>query len=116
MQRPTEQHARIERTLDDTGLPDHGQLPEFTLVGDDGKPFTRKELTGDVWVVDFIFTRCGVTCGKMSDVYAALLEEQLGARFLSVTVDPREAPSLAAWGPLVIFIPVAVLISEPLRR
>ncbi len=81
--------ATADGPSDDTGLPDHGRLPEFSLVGDDGKPFTRKELLGDVWIVDFIFTRCGVTCGKMSDVYSALLDEGLATRFLSVTVDPR---------------------------
>lgn len=75
--------------IDDTGLPDHGLLPEFSLVGDDGKAFTRDTLQGDVWVVDFIFTRCAVTCGKMSDVYTLLMEEELDTRFLSVTVDPR---------------------------
>ncbi len=74
---------------DKTGLPDHGLLPEFSLIGDDAKTFTRKSLLGDVWVVDFIFTRCAVTCGKMSDVYALLMEEGLDSRFLSVTVDPR---------------------------
>jgi protein SCO1/2 len=77
------------RATDDTGLPDHGPLPEFTLVDDEGRPFSRTNLLGHVWVVDFIFTRCAVTCGEMSDVYARLMREGLTARFLSVTVDPR---------------------------
>ena len=76
-------------SIDNSGLPDHGQLPEFSLVGDDGKVFTRENLGEDVWVVDFIFTRCAVTCGQMSDAYALLMKEGLEARFLSVTVDPR---------------------------
>ena len=86
------QHAHGEGTAaptDGTGLPDHGLLPEFSLVADDASTFTRKELKGDVWIVDFIFTRCAVTCGKMSDVYVQLMEEETPARFLSVTVDPR---------------------------
>ena len=84
---------------DETGLPDHGALPEFSLVDDSGSTFTLKNLKGDVWVVDFIFTRCAVTCGQMSEVYAQLIEEDLPTRFLSVTVDPRNdgPPQLRAY-------------------
>jgi len=77
------------RTADEDALPDHGPLPEFVLVDDAGRDFIRKDLLGHVWVVDFIFTRCAVTCGQMSDVYARLIAEGLPTRFLSVTVDPR---------------------------
>ncbi len=74
---------------DGTGLPNFGELPSFELVGDDGRPFGRKDLNGDVWVVDFIFTSCSGTCPVMSQKYVELATDDMPARFLSVTVDPR---------------------------
>src|SRR4051812_35138013 len=35
-----------------------GQLPEFHLINQDGKPVGLPELKGSVLVVDFIFTSC----------------------------------------------------------
>lgn len=73
---------------DGSGLPDHGPLPMFELMADDASTFTRDDLIGDLWVVDFIFTRCAGPCPAMSRIFADLQDEDLPARFLSVTVDP----------------------------
>ncbi|MCB9896827.1 MAG: SCO family protein [Planctomycetes bacterium] len=73
---------------DGTGLPVHGLLPDFELVDDDGKAFTRADMRGQVWVVDFIFTRCSGPCPEMSSIFAQLAREGLAAKLLSITVDP----------------------------
>ena len=73
---------------DGTGLRVHCLLPEFELVGDDGEPFTRADMLGQVWVVDFIFTRCSGPCPEMSSHFAQFAREGLAARLLSITVDP----------------------------
>ena len=46
--------SRARPAADASGLPDYGRLPEFSLIADDGEPFTRDDLSGDVWVVDYI--------------------------------------------------------------
>lgn len=77
--------ARVD---DGTGLPNHGALPEFSLVSDAGVDFDLASMRGDVWVVDFIFTRCAGPCPQMSSTFADLVRDELPARLLSVTVDP----------------------------
>lgn len=79
---------------DGTGLPILTTLPEFELIAEDGKPFRNADMAGRVWVVDFIFTRCGSTCPAQSAVFRKLLEDELPAQFLSVTIDPeRDGPA-----------------------
>lgn len=72
--------------------PIYGELPEFRLTDTAGKPFSRKNLMGRVWVADLIYTRCEDTCPAQSAEMARLLGEMKGeAAFslLSITVDPR---------------------------
>jgi protoheme IX farnesyltransferase len=89
---------------DGSGLPVHGSLPEFDLVDQDGRPFTRASLLGEPWVVDFIFTSCAGVCVPMTRRMVDLAEQGLDARFLSVSVDPaRDGPAVLAafrekWG------------------
>lgn len=89
---------------DGTDLPIYNELPDFSLMAEDMTDFTAESMAGQVWVVDFLFTRCGTTCPAMSAVYQDLLKEDLPARFLSVTVDPRnDSPQVledyrAKWG------------------
>ncbi|GJM23507.1 MAG: hypothetical protein DHS20C15_34220 [Planctomycetota bacterium] len=73
---------------DGTGLPNLGVLPEFSLIDEAGAEFTRANMLGDVWIVDFIFTRCAGPCPDMSKQFMALQEQGVPARFLSITVDP----------------------------
>ena len=82
--------ARPKPTIEDgTGLPNHGALPDFALIGDDGQPFGRTDLLGGVWVVDFIFTSCSGPCPVMSQTFVEQARLGLEGRFLSITVDPR---------------------------
>jgi len=82
---------------DGTGLPNHGDLPDFSLISEAGRPFDRADLLGSAWVVDFIFTHCSGPCPVMSQIFAGLQKEELPTRFLSITVDPRrDSPRLLA--------------------
>jgi protein SCO1/2 len=70
-------------------LPVLGQVPDFTLVASDGRPFGRSDLDGKPWVVDFIFTTCAGVCPRLSARMASLQDEiPPGARLVSITVDP----------------------------
>jgi protein SCO1/2 len=69
-----------------------GEVPDFTLVNRDGQTIRRRDLAGAPWVADFIFTRCGASCPMMSLRMAKLereLPEDLGVRFVSISVDPE---------------------------
>lgn len=70
-----------------------GQLPAFRLTDSLGQPFGSAELEGQVYVVDFIFTRCASICplltAAMSRLDRRYVDEGIeGIRLLSVTVDP----------------------------
>jgi len=43
-----------------------GQVPEFSLVNRDGLTLTNEDLLGSPWVADFIFTRCAISCPRMT--------------------------------------------------
>jgi protein SCO1/2 len=70
-------------------LPLLGDLPAFSLVAEDGKPFHKDDLLGRVWIADFVFTRCPDVCPRMTERLAAV-QRALGDRadLVSVSVDP----------------------------
>jgi protein SCO1 len=80
-----------------------GALPTFALTDQAGRSFGTRELTGKVWVTDFIFTACQEACPLLS-----LRMQELGHRtrhlgpdfhLVSISVDPdRDTPErLAAY-------------------
>ena len=73
-------------------LPVLAELPAFEFTNAQAKPFGKKELLGQVWVADFIFTRCGGQCpllsAKMQELQKAF-PAQPGLRFVSFSVDPK---------------------------
>ncbi len=82
-----------------------GRVPEFSLADTNGEPFGSADLAGDVYVVNFFFTRCRSICIPMMNAVAKLDEGYRvngidGVRIVSITVDPEEdtAEKLRAWG------------------
>lgn len=68
--------------------------PAFNFTQRDGTTVTHKDLLGKVVIVDFIFTRCGTVCPRMSQQMAAL-QSRLNTkpywdqiRLVSFSVDP----------------------------
>ena len=74
-------------------LPVYGNVPTFALVERSGDPIRSEDMRGQVWVANFIFTRCAGTCPVLGTALAALLR-RLGDRDLdsvravSFSVDP----------------------------
>jgi protein SCO1/2 len=68
-----------------------GTVPDFTLTNQSGRTVSLSNLLGQVWVADVIFTRCPMSCEKMTRRMKAL-EEQISdrapVRFISITTDP----------------------------
>jgi len=80
-------------------LPSLGDLPAFSLVAEDGKPFRKDDLLGRVWIADFVFTSCADACprlqGKMKSLQDRLVPLEQGGNIglLSISVDPeRDTP------------------------
>ena len=70
------------------------ELPQFRLVDSSGAPFGSSELAGQVYVADFIFTRCGSICPLLTRAMRSLDERYReagisGVRLVSISVDPN---------------------------
>jgi len=92
-------HARREPPAQP--LPVFSALPDFALVDEAARPFSRKDLLGRAWVVDFIFTSCPDACPRLTAIMKQLQdsltsEERQGAvGLLSISVDPaRDTPAV----------------------
>ena len=74
-------------------LPVYGTLPPFTLTDELGRPFGSAELGGEVWVANFIFTRCPTLCPAFSAKMALVQKKTRGlgdrVHLVSFSVDPE---------------------------
>lgn len=71
-------------------LPVLGEIAAFALMDQDGQPFGRERLLGQVWVADFFFTSCPSICPQMTRALHRLgreLRHEAGISFLSISVD-----------------------------
>jgi protein SCO1/2 len=70
-------------------LPVFGEVPPFRLTDQNGGEVSSEDLRGDVWIADFIFTRCQGPCPVMTrtlgDLQGDIPEE---VRFVSFSMDP----------------------------
>ena len=83
-----------------SGLPELLAVPDFSLVGHDGKAVARRDLAGSPWIASFIFTRCGGVCPliveSLKRLEPALARHPDVAR-VSITVDPEyDTPAVMA--------------------
>lgn len=72
-----------------------GDSPDFTLTDQRGAGFGKRDLDGQLWVADFVFTRCASMCPRLT-ARMAELQEELRAdplwqelRLVSFSVDPE---------------------------
>jgi cytochrome oxidase Cu insertion factor (SCO1/SenC/PrrC family) len=67
------------------------EVPQFSLLDQDGKPFTNETVAGKVWLADYVFTRCAGPCPTMTAKLAALAQsiQHHDVRFVSFSVDPE---------------------------
>lgn len=69
-------------------------VPDFQFVTSDGERLSTADLAGQIWVANFIFTRCQGPCpmitGRMLELQQALQKGKVnGVRLVTVTVDPE---------------------------
>jgi cytochrome oxidase Cu insertion factor (SCO1/SenC/PrrC family) len=80
---------RIETTQ--APPPELLELPAFELENRDGRQVSHLDLRGRVWVANFIFTRCALSCPRMTSQMMRLgsdLPEAVELMRISITVDP----------------------------
>ncbi len=78
-------------------LPVLGEVPTFSLIERTQQPFGHTDLTGSVWVANFIFTHCPGRCPLLSQRMARLQTtlRTKPVRFISFSVDPeRDTPEV----------------------
>ncbi len=69
------------------------KAPDFDLLAHDGTKLTSSDLTGKIWVVNFIFTRCQGPCPLITSRMAELQQQIARSKvkdiqLISITVDP----------------------------
>ena len=92
--------AFVQTRLRESGLHNPlavlGEVPAFTLTNQFSQPVSLSNLLGHVWVADVIFTRCPMSCERMTQRMLALEKEVpqgASVRFVSITADPlRDSP------------------------
>lgn len=80
-------------------LPEYGSVPQFTLTTQSGQPFDGvKELSGQVWVADFIYTTCPGPCPRMTSQMRRVQQAvEKSVKLVSFTVDPaHDTPAVLA--------------------
>jgi len=67
------------------------EVPDFVLTNQFGQVVSRSNLLGQVWVADVIFSRCPVSCERMTQRMKALsrvVPKRMPVKFVSLTADP----------------------------
>ena len=67
------------------------QVPNFSLINQNGDSFTEKKLKNKISVLDFMFTNCPGPCPIMSNNMSELYKSYVSVnqvQFISITVDP----------------------------
>jgi protein SCO1/2 len=79
-------------------LPQYGTVPPFELTDSLGSAFDSNQLTGKVWVADFIYTHCPGPCPRMTSQMHSVqqkLKANPDVQFVSFSVDPaRDTPPI----------------------
>ena len=88
------------RTGVESELPVLAHVPPFELVNRDGRTVSLDDLSGTPWIANFIFTRCGGACPRMTERMRHLGSTlgRLGVvRRVSFSVDPTyDTPEVMA--------------------
>ncbi|HEY2138708.1 MAG TPA: SCO family protein, partial [Chthoniobacterales bacterium] len=89
-------HLQVN-ALSSRPLPSYGKVPAFDLTNQDSKAFGSSQLSGKIWIADFIFTNCAGPCPiistRMSELQKPL--EKSDVHLVSFTVDPeRDTPEV----------------------
>ena len=82
----------IKQASDSHDIPIIKKVPDFSLINQNGDPFTDKDLKNKITVLDFFFTNCAGPCPimtyNMKGLYNNFSNSDI-VQFVSITVDPK---------------------------
>lgn len=73
-------------------LPVIAPVPEFSLTERSGQTISKADLLGNVWIADFVFTRCSGPCPQLSARMQRLqlrFKDEADVRLVTFTLDPE---------------------------
>jgi protein SCO1/2 len=70
----------------------YGTVPSFQLVNQNRQPFGSAQLTGKIWIADFVYTTCPGPCPMISSRMSELQKplEKTDVHLVSFSVDPEK--------------------------
>ncbi len=70
----------------------YGTVPNFQLTNQNNQPFGSRQLSGKIWIADFIFTSCPGPCPMVSSRMGELQRplEKTDVHLVSFSVDPEK--------------------------
>ncbi|MCC7147190.1 MAG: DUF420 domain-containing protein [Phycisphaeraceae bacterium] len=92
-------------------LPVLGEVGNFVLTDQDGAAFGLSQLKGQVWVADFVFTRCQGTCPAMT-MQMGRLQGKLAEAFSRKTTHGQESVGFSEQGDVEGLHPLPASPSE----
>ena len=82
----------MKDSKNDYQLPKLGSIPSFEFTDSDGNLISQEDLSGKIWVADFIFTTCTMACpvmtGNMNLIHKAFKNNDK-VRIVSISVYPE---------------------------
>jgi protein SCO1 len=84
-------NAQMERNAR-RAIAHYGTVPAFQLTNQNNQPFGTEQLSGKIWIVDFIFSTCPGPCPMMSSRMSELQKplQNSDVHLVSVSVDPEK--------------------------
>jgi protein SCO1/2 len=80
------------KALSNRPLPSYETVPSFELTNQDAQPFGSQQLSGKIWIADFIFTTCPGPCPiistRMSELQKPLAKSDV--HLVSFSIDPEK--------------------------
>ena len=70
----------------------YGTVPGFQLTNQNGQPFGSPQLSGKIWIADFIYTTCPGPCPMISSRMSELQKplQKTDVHLVSFSVDPEK--------------------------
>jgi protein SCO1/2 len=78
--------------LRERNISSYGTVPGFQLTNQNGQPFGSAQLSGKIWIADFIYTTCPGPCPMISSRMSELQKplEKTDVHLVSFSVDPEK--------------------------
>ena len=70
----------------------YGTVPSFQLTNQNGQPFGSAQLSGKIWIADFVYTTCPGPCPMISSRMSELQKplQKTDVHLVSFSVDPEK--------------------------